>query len=70
MGTSKRAELRVIADVGQLDPGADDHVDEALSGVPVVGKTINQNRHLRDRQSEKWILVALPKVLKLIVRLA
>jgi hypothetical protein len=35
------AELRMIANVGKLDPGTADHVDEALSFLDVGRGTIN-----------------------------
>jgi hypothetical protein len=52
------AELRVVADVGKLDAGAADHVDEAVSFPDVDGGTINENRHLSDRRSRKCTLGA------------
>jgi len=39
------AELRVITDVGKLDPGTVDHVNETISYLRIVGGTINKNRH-------------------------
>src|SRR6266850_1917865 len=43
-----RAELRVIADVGKLNSGAANRVDETLSFPGFVGGTINENRHLSE----------------------
>src|SRR6266566_5277098 len=40
-----RAELRMVTDVGKLDSGAQDHVDEPLSFRSFVTGTVNEDCH-------------------------